>query len=69
MKYNLNEIIIGWKNYIFPNKEVEKIATNRMITCLDCEKFKIKERKCGICGCFMPAKVRNVDSTCPLNKW
>jgi len=64
----LNEIISGWKNYVFPNKEVEKIATERMLTCLDCSKLKTNKR-CGLCGCFMPAKVRSIKSKCPLNKW
>ena len=70
MKHNLNEIIVGWKNFIFPSEEVEKIATNRIITCLDCtDHFQEKEKKCGICKCYMPAKVRNLKSTCPIKKW
>lgn len=68
MKYNLGEIISGWKNYVFPNEEVEKIATERIVTCLDCEKIT-SEKKCGLCGCYMPAKVRSLKSTCPLKKW
>lgn len=70
MEFDLNEIIVGWKNYIFPNKEVEKIATNRMITCLKCkDHFQKKTKRCGICGCFMPAKVRNINSKCPIKSW
>ena len=64
----LSEIISGWKNYVFPNKEVEKIATNRMMTCLDCPKLKSNKR-CALCRCFMPVKVRSMKSTCPLKKW
>lgn len=65
---NLNEIISGWKNYVFPNKEIEKIATNRMLTCLDCERLR-KDNRCNLCGCFMPAKVRSIKSKCPIKKW
>ena len=68
MKYNLKEIISGWKNFTFPNIEVEIIATDRMIACLDCEKIT-REKKCSLCGCFLPAKVRSLTSTCPLKKW
>jgi hypothetical protein len=64
----LNEIISGWKNYIFPNKQVEELAIERMEICLGCDKLKDNKR-CGVCGCFMPAKVRSVKSTCPLKKW
>lgn len=66
---DLSEIIIGWKNYIFPNEEVEKIATNRMISCLNCTKLINKSKKCSVCGCYTPAKVRSLKSKCPINKW
>lgn len=62
------EIIAGWKNYVFPNKEVEELAKNRIKICLSCP--KISERHfCNICHCYMPAKVRSPKSTCPLVKW
>ncbi len=67
----LNEIISGWKNYIFPNEEVEKLAIHRISICTNkklCDKLKDNKR-CGICNCFMPAKVRSEKSTCPLKKW
>jgi hypothetical protein len=64
----VKEIISGWKNYVFPSEEVERIAIHRMETCLDCPKLKDNKR-CSLCGCFMPAKVRSIMSTCPLKKW
>lgn len=64
----LSEIISGWKNYMFPNKEVEEIAIKRMETCINCDRLK-PDNRCGICGCFMVAKVRSLKSTCPLDKW
>jgi len=67
----LNEIVDGWSNYIFPNKEVEELAKKRITICTDktiCDKLKSNKR-CAVCGCFMPAKVRSVHSTCPLKKW
>jgi hypothetical protein len=64
----LEEIISGWKNYVFPNKEVEKIAKHRISICLKCDRLKSNKR-CGICGCYMPAKVRSLKSKCPKNLW
>ena len=64
----LSEIVNGWSNYVFPNKEVEALATQRMKICLDCTKLK-DNNKCAICGCYCPAKVRSVQSSCPLKKW
>jgi len=64
----LNEIIMGWKNYIFLNEKAEKLATKRMKICLECPKLKDNKR-CGMCGCFMPAKVRCENATCPLKEW
>lgn len=67
----LNEIYNGWKNYIFPNKETEELAKKRISICTNkklCDKLS-KRKTCNICGCFMPAKVRNPKSRCPINKW
>lgn len=65
---NIKEIIDGWKNYLFKSKEHEKLAINRMSTCLECDKLT-KTKRCSECGCFMPAKVRTEKSKCPLGKW
>lgn len=66
----LEEIYDGWKNYIFPNPEVEEEAKRRIAICVknDCGKFRAT-KTCAICGCFMPAKCRNITSSCPLKKW
>ena len=66
----LEEIYNGWKNYIFQSPEVEKIAKERIQICVknECNKFR-RNKTCSICGCYMPAKVRNLKSNCPLNKW
>lgn len=64
----LQEIYEGWKNYLFENPKVEKIAKKRIEICVNCEKFKTNHC-CDICGCFMPAKTRSMSSKCPLSKW
>jgi hypothetical protein len=64
----LEEIITGWKNYVFPNKEVEELAKERIKICLNCSKLTDRNF-CSICHCYMPAKVRSYRSSCPIKKW
>lgn len=62
------EIVAGWTNFVFPNKEIEELAKKRLKICLPCK--KISDRNyCKICRCYMPAKVRSPKSTCPLRFW
>lgn len=64
----LSEIYEGWKNFTFPNPEIEATAKERIKVCLDCEMMK-KNNVCALCGCYMPAKVRSPKSHCRLRKW
>jgi len=64
----IEEIIVGWKNYVFPNKETEELAKKRISVCLDCKKLTDRHY-CSICHCYMPAKVRSPKSTCPKRLW
>jgi hypothetical protein len=63
-----DEIVSGWKNYMFKSEEVESIAKKRLITCLNCEHIT-KNKRCSKCGCFIPAKVRSLKSKCPKGFW
>ena len=63
----LSEIFKGWKNVVFPNENVEKIAKARASICADCE-YNVKSR-CKKCGCPLIAKTRSMQSHCPLKKW
>lgn len=74
----LASIIDGWKNVIFQNEEVEKIAIKRLEICVGsetkerCQFFTTKfYDHCRICGCPIDAKVRSMTSTnkCPIGKW
>ncbi len=64
----LSEIIEGWKNFTFPNSAVEAEAKKRIEICCGCEKLWANNF-CALCGCFMPAKVRNPKSRCKIKKW
>lgn len=66
------EIFEGWKNFAFKNPHIEKIAEERATHCIGCKikgKAIMKNKMCTICGCYVPAKVRSLNSKCPLNKW
>ena len=67
-KGKLQKIIEGWKNYIFPNEKVERIAKARALRCATCD-FNILEMcmKCG--GCPIAMKTRSMDSKCEINRW
>jgi len=64
----LEQIYQGWKNYIFPNPEMEALAKKRATICVDCPKLKLNN-VCASCGCYIPAKTRSKTSKCPLGKW
>jgi hypothetical protein len=66
---NIEEIVVGWKNYFIKNPKVEPVAKRRFEICYDCEHLRKKNNTCGKCGCYMVAKVRNLGSRCPINKW
>jgi len=64
----VQEIVKGWKNYVFTNPDVEELATERMKICVECE-FLSSRNYCNLCGCYMPAKVRSPKSKCKGKKW
>ena len=55
------------------NKNVERVAEDvqkqRMSICLECPRLIKSTRQCKECGCFMDAKTKLFDATCPLHKW
>ncbi len=64
----LSEIYVGWKNFTFPNPQIENEAKRRIAICVDCDRLR-KNKTCALCGCYMPAKVRSPKSRCKLKKW
>jgi hypothetical protein len=45
------------------------VSMARFQMCLRCPSLDKETRGCMECGCFMPMKVKLVDSECPLDKW
>jgi hypothetical protein len=47
----------------------QHVAQARYDVCKQCDKFITTTKQCGKCWCFMPAKVKFINSECPLDKW
>lgn len=61
------EITNGFKNLIWENPRVEKIAMDRAVICGTCDKNI--NGKCQLCGCILVAKIRSEYSKCPQSLW
>lgn len=61
------EIMMGWKNFVFKDPKNEIIAKYRLEECLKCldVKHKLGVYYCGICKCPIAAKARSPKSKCP----
>lgn len=55
------------------NPKIEKVteeqAEARLAICGACPELISLTTQCKQCGCFMKAKVKLKDATCPLSKW
>jgi hypothetical protein len=47
----------------------EETSSSRFNTCKVCPELIKATKQCKKCGCFMVAKTRLSDATCPLGKW
>lgn len=45
------------------------VVRARLDICESCDEFNGSTKICGICKCFMPAKVRLNLQACPKGKW
>lgn len=46
----------------------EQEQEERLAICRSCDKLKRMDF-CSMCGCFMPAKTKLANQSCPLKKW
>lgn len=82
--FKLQRIANGWKNYLFADQRIEKLAHDRAAVCAECphavygtyEKLmkdwslkKVEGMKCELCGCPLSTKLRAEFEHCPENKW
>lgn len=68
MSYGLKEIAIEMIKGRLQFSEQE-LAAERIKVCQSCPQFKKISRQCGLCNCFMDAKVKFTHAGCPINKW
>lgn len=47
----------------------EQLAQKRYDICQKCPAFNQVLLVCNDCGCFLPAKTKLAEATCPQNKW
>lgn len=58
-------------DFLNPNTEYasDDLAESRYSTCRSCPELIQLTKTCKKCGCFMSAKTKLLNATCPLNKW
>ena len=79
MKINFPQIYEGWKNNLFPAKDmrewIKQVGKERMAICEDCALISTKHKTirldvhCTECGCTLAAKTKCLSCACPLQKW
>jgi ribosomal protein L32 len=45
------------------------VAKRRLDICKSCEHYFTPTTTCKKCGCFMIAKTKLLDASCPIGKW
>ncbi len=64
------EIWVGFRNLIFGNPTIKKMAEEREAICALCPHAGLElYLHCNLCGCYIPAKSRSPKSKCPDGRW
>lgn len=65
-----NKDVKPW-DFLNPNTEyaTDDLAKTRYDLCKACPELIQLTKTCKKCGCFMSAKTKLLNATCPLNKW
>lgn len=79
MKINFSQVYEGWKNNLFPAKDmrehIKQISSERMSICEACDLISTKHTTvrpdvhCTDCGCTLAAKTKCLSCECPKSKW
>lgn len=76
MHFDIREIVSAWVSKVNPTDVQKELATKRAEICNQCpkvEKVLIEApgtRYCGVCGCFIEAKIYSYkEGACPTGKW
>lgn len=78
------QIIKGNINHLFPTSPIKQLSKERLNICKGCSLFIEQTNRCDPhnyiiheitgnpvkgCGCKLPQKTKNYDSSCPAMKW
>ena len=75
---NRKLIFQGIWNTIFRKQYIERVATERLAICYDCEELDEEGEDCAVpgtqpcckeCGCSLAFKTRSLAASCPFNYW
>jgi hypothetical protein len=64
----ISHILEGWWLWLTADKKTEALAQQRKVKCDGCIR-KTKVNTCEICGCYLPAKRRVLEASCPIDEW
>lgn len=69
----LRNMFEGYKNLLFEDAEIEKMAEQRLEVCEKCDKVNYLAGSfylhCKACICYLPAILRAPKKECKLGKW
>jgi hypothetical protein len=70
----IQEFAEGWMNLFWErlglaDENVETLAQERAMICMNCPSLDRKKDKCMACGCHVEAKIRSKKAFCPKGKW
>lgn len=66
------EVYEGFKNLAWKKSESEILARERLEICIGCDhlqRYRGFYLGCDMCGCYIPAKIRSIKSSCPIGEW
>tara|TARA_Y100001938_G_scaffold91213_1_gene125125 strand:- start:542 stop:907 length:366 start_codon:yes stop_codon:yes gene_type:complete len=72
MAFNFFNSVKNFGKDLLDGKEVlakKNITEKRLEVCLDCPKLMKDEGRCSLCGCYIKAKARMMQESCPIGKW
>lgn len=79
MEINIQQLIEGWKNHLFPPEHlkdaIKGISDSRLAICEECgyhskyHKSIRPDAHCTNCECTLIAKTKCLSCECPVNKW
>ncbi len=70
-KYDKEQKDVKPWDLINPNSEwaTEEVSSERYSICKQCPELIKLTKQCKKCGCFMAAKTKLQQATCPIGKW